>query len=38
VFVEWHYEKDDEEMKESGIELFEFSMLKMPYVCIESEF
>ena len=35
--VEWHYEEDDEEMKESGQELFEFSGLEIPYVCIESQ-
>jgi hypothetical protein len=38
VLVEWHYEYDDEEMKESGMELFEFSGIKIPYVCIQSEF
>jgi len=38
IFVEWHYEHEDEEMKESGVELFEFSGLKIPYVCIQSEF
>ncbi len=38
IFVEWHYEIDDDEMKESGEELFEFSGIKIPYVCIESEF
>ncbi|MDD2550786.1 MAG: DUF1987 domain-containing protein [Bacteroidales bacterium] len=37
VFVEWQYEEDDEEMKESGEELFEFSGLQIPYVCVESE-
>ncbi|MDY0199678.1 MAG: DUF1987 domain-containing protein [Bacteroidales bacterium] len=37
LFVEWHYEEDDEEMRESGEELFEFSGLKIPYVCIESQ-
>lgn len=38
IFVEWHYEIEDEEMKESGEELFEFSGLNIPYVCIESQF
>ena len=38
IFVEWHYEIDDDEMKESGEELFEFSGIKIPYVCIESQF
>lgn len=35
--VEWRYERDDEEMRESGIELFDFSGIKIPYQCIESE-
>ncbi len=38
ILVEWHYEIEDEEMKESGIELFEFSGIKLPYVCIQSQF
>lgn len=38
LFVDWHYETDDEEMKESGEELFEYSGLKIPYKCIESPF
>ena len=38
VFVEWYYEVDDDEMRESGEELFEFSGIKIPYKCIESEF
>lgn len=38
LFVEWHYEIDDDEMKESGEELFEFSGIKIPYTCIESQF
>jgi hypothetical protein len=38
ISVEWHYETDDEEMKESGDELFEFSGLKIPHVCIETDF
>jgi hypothetical protein len=38
VSVEWHYEIDDEEMKEAGEDLFEFSGIKIPYVCIESPF
>lgn len=38
LFVEWHYEIDDDEMKESGEELFEFSGINIPYKCIESQF
>jgi hypothetical protein len=38
LFVDWHYETEDEEMKESGEELFEFSGLKIPHKCIESPF
>ncbi|MDD2277463.1 MAG: DUF1987 domain-containing protein [Bacteroidales bacterium] len=38
IFVEWYYESDDEEMRESGEELFEFSGLKIPHKCIESPF
>jgi hypothetical protein len=38
IFIEWHYEEDDEEMRESGEELFEFSGLKIPHKCIESKF
>ncbi len=38
IFVEWHYETDDEDMFESGEELFEFSGLHIPHVCIESQF
>lgn len=38
LFVDWHYETDDEEMKESGEELFEYSGLIIPYKCIESPF
>jgi len=38
IFVEWHYEEDDEDMLESGEELFEFSGLNMPHACIESKF
>jgi hypothetical protein len=38
IFVEWHYEEEDEEMKESGEELFEFSGLRIPHVSIESQF
>jgi len=35
--VEWKYERDDEEMRESGVELFEFSGINIPYECIESD-
>jgi hypothetical protein len=38
IFVEWYYEEEDEEMRESGEELFEFSGLKIPHVCIEAPF
>jgi hypothetical protein len=38
VFVEWHYEEEDEDMHESGEELFEFSGLRIPHACIESVF
>ncbi|MFO8021455.1 MAG: DUF1987 domain-containing protein [Perlabentimonas sp.] len=38
LFVEWYFETDDEEMKESGEELFEFSGLEIPHKCIESDF
>lgn len=36
--VDWYYEHEDEEMRESGVELFEFSGIKIPYECIESTF
>ncbi len=38
LYVDWYYETDDEEMRESGEELFEFSGLKIPHKCIESPF
>jgi len=38
IAVEWNYEHEDEEMKEAGVELFQFSGLKIPYVCVESTF
>lgn len=38
ISVEWHYEFEDEDMKESGVELFEFSGIKIPYECIQSNF
>lgn len=31
LFIEWHYESDDEDMRESGEELFEFSNMKIPH-------
>lgn len=37
INVEWRYEREDEEMREAGVELFEFSGMKIPYVCIESD-
>jgi hypothetical protein len=37
ILVEWRYEREDDEMRESGVELFEFSGIKIPYVCIESD-
>lgn len=36
--VTWYYEEEDEEMRESGEELFEFSGLQIPHVLIESQF
>lgn len=38
VSVKWFYEIEDEDMRESGVELFEFSGIKIPYECIESNF
>ena len=31
VEIVWHYEKDDDDMRDSGIELFEMFELKMPH-------
>lgn len=31
VEIVWHYEKDDDDMRESGIELFEMFELKLPH-------
>jgi len=33
VEVIWYYEPEDIDMKEAGIELFEFSGVKLPYTC-----
>lgn len=33
VNVVWYYEPEDVDMKEAGIELFEFSGVKLPYTC-----
>ncbi len=38
LHVEWHYEIDDEEMKESGEELFEFSKLNIRHTFIETAY
>ena len=38
VSVKWYYEEEDDEMRESGDELFEFSGLKIPHQIIESPF
>lgn len=33
VEVIWYYEPEDIDMKEAGIELFDFSGVKLPYTC-----
>ncbi|NOU17956.1 MAG: DUF1987 domain-containing protein [Bacteroidales bacterium] len=33
VEVIWYYEPEDIDMKEAGIELFDFSGVKLPYIC-----
>lgn len=33
VNVTWYYEPDDVDMREAGVELFEFSGVKIPYTC-----
>ena len=38
ISVKWYYEFEDEDMNESGVELFEFSGIKIPYECVESNF
>lgn len=37
VSLDWYYEPEDEEMRESCIELFEFSELKIPFRCIKAD-
>lgn len=38
LFIEWHYESDDEDMKESGEELFEFSNMQIPHEFFKTPF
>jgi len=33
VSVTWYYEPDDVDMHEAGVEIFDFSGVKLPYVC-----
>ncbi len=35
VNVTWYYEPEDVDMREAGIEIFDFSGVKLPYVCKE---
>ncbi|MDI3528118.1 MAG: hypothetical protein PWR03_2302 [Tenuifilum sp.] len=37
IKIVWNYEPGDEDMAESGFELVEYSGLKAPFVCEESE-
>ncbi|MHC1704634.1 MAG: DUF1987 domain-containing protein [Tenuifilaceae bacterium] len=34
VSVIWYYEPEDVDMREAGVELFEFSGVKIPYTCV----
>jgi len=33
VNVTWYYEPEDVDMREAGVELFDFSGIKLPYTC-----
>jgi len=33
VNVTWYYEPEDVDMRDAGIELFDFSGVKLPYIC-----
>jgi hypothetical protein len=33
VNVTWYYEPEDVDMRDAGIEIFDFSGVKLPYVC-----
>jgi hypothetical protein len=33
VDVTWYYEPEDVDMRDAGIEIFDFSGVKLPYVC-----
>lgn len=35
VTVTWYYEPEDVDMRDAGIEIFDFSGVKLPYVCKE---
>ncbi len=35
VDVTWYYEPEDVDMRDAGIEIFDFSGVKLPYVCKE---
>ena len=35
VTVTWYYESEDVDMRDAGIEIFDFSGVKLPYVCKE---
>jgi len=37
VNVTWYYEPDDVDMRDAGIEIFDFSGVKLPYVCLVKE-
>ena len=37
VNVLWYYEPDDVDMRDAGIEIFDFSGVKLPYVCLVKE-
>jgi len=34
VNVTWYYEPEDVDMRDAGIEIFDFSGVKLPYVCL----
>ena len=34
VTVTWYYEPEDVDMREAGVELFDFSGVKLPYTCL----
>lgn len=34
VSVTWYYEPEDTDMRDAGIEIFDFSGVKLPYTCL----